>query len=987
MSTGYDSYGMATSTDDAGDTAVTGDETCTRTWYARNTAVGITSLASRTRTVARPCSVAEADLNLPTSSATRGDVLSDTATVYDNTSATTWSANQTPSKGEATWSGRPTGYPALTTNNERLPTGWQTVGRTTYDDSSTDPGLGRPVTVADAEGHTTTTAYTPAEAGPTTEIKVTNPKNQSVTTDLDPERGNTTKTTGVDHKYSESTYDALGRVTATWLPNRKRILHQTANYVYAYHLDAAHPSWVSTETLKADGTTYNTTYSIYDSLLRPLQTQSPTPNGGRLLTDTRYNSKGLVKDSYADIYDPDNTPNGTYQLAGVRRTQADPDHLRRRGPRDHQRPDRPRRSEMVHHHDLHRRFHRGHRLERWLGVTGHHRRPGPHGRSSGEYAGTSPADTQYGSGVGTPYTSTSYTYNLGRAACHRHRPRRCPVDLHLRPVRAANLRHRPGYGHRRQPRHQHHRIHRPGPSLVDQGCGRQSCDLRLRRTRPPDRNLDRARSCRPHLHHRRADTGQPAHLPHLRQRRSRTARYLHALRGRQRDRRERVHNTRSPRTTRSTGRPATQLTLPSNDPLVTSGAVTATLAFSTAYNIDGTQQFVKTPAAGGLPSEQIQTNYDNVGLPTTMAGTSGYVQGTIYSRSASHTTDPGHSTANGIKHVSVTNFYEDGTGRLQESGSPTRHHPTTSRTSTTPTTTPATSPRSPTRSTSAAPARPTTNASPTTDTSASPKPGPPQPTTAPPPRRPPTSAAQAPTGPRTPTPTADCAPPRSTTRAPAAHSTPTATTQGNRTRSPPSWPRQAAPAHPPSTTYDATGNTTTRPQGTAGPTETLGWNPEGSLDSANVSAGSTSSRRTTSTTPTATHSSAKTPPAKPSCTSTESPKSTTTPAPRPPRGTAHLHLRRHLRRPAHQSTRPAHPLLDSRRPARHQLRRHRQHHPGHHQALHHALRRPPRHAIGTWPDDNGFLGKPQDDTTGLTHIGARAYDPTTGRFISVRPPP
>ncbi|MGW6275924.1 RHS repeat domain-containing protein [Kribbella sp. NPDC055071] len=38
-----------------------------------------------------------------------------------------------------------------------------------------------------------------------------------------------------------------------------------------------------------------------------------------------------------------------------------------------------------------------------------------------------------------------------------------------------------------------------------------------------------------------------------------------------------------------------------------------------------------------------------------------------------------------------------------------------------------------------------------------------------------------------------------------------------------------------------------------------------------------------------------------------------------------------------------------------------------------------------WPDDHGFLGKPQDKSTGLTHVGAREYDPTTGRFLSVDP--
>nr|WP_239062259.1 RHS repeat-associated core domain-containing protein [Streptomyces sp. SID13031] len=39
----------------------------------------------------------------------------------------------------------------------------------------------------------------------------------------------------------------------------------------------------------------------------------------------------------------------------------------------------------------------------------------------------------------------------------------------------------------------------------------------------------------------------------------------------------------------------------------------------------------------------------------------------------------------------------------------------------------------------------------------------------------------------------------------------------------------------------------------------------------------------------------------------------------------------------------------------------------------------------SWPDNHGFLGKPEDKTTGLTSIGAREYDPTIGRFISVDP--
>jgi RHS repeat-associated protein len=45
----------------------------------------------------------------------------------------------------------------------------------------------------------------------------------------------------------------------------------------------------------------------------------------------------------------------------------------------------------------------------------------------------------------------------------------------------------------------------------------------------------------------------------------------------------------------------------------------------------------------------------------------------------------------------------------------------------------------------------------------------------------------------------------------------------------------------------------------------------------------------------------------------------------------------------------------------------------------------PRGTTVTWPDTHGYLNAPTDPASGLTHLGARDYQPTLGRFLSVDP--
>ncbi|MFE4175360.1 RHS repeat-associated core domain-containing protein [Streptomyces sp. NPDC056909] len=295
--TTYDDYGMPQTVEDKGDDAVTGDETCARTWYARNPSAGLTSLVSRTRVTAKPCATAESALDLPADSSRPGDVISDSAVTYDTAAA--WTADQTPTQGEPRWTGRASGY-----DNSDQPS-WQKLSTTTFDT------LGRLLLVKDTnDNQTSKNTYTPTAAGPLTATAVADGKNYTTNTLVDFATGAATKVTDPNSKITESTYDSLGRVTQVWLPTRPRLLGAVPNYKYAYHLSRDSASWVSTGTLTPTTASYNTSYTIYDSLLRARQTQSPSPAGGRVVSLTQYDTRGLVSSTLSDIWDKSAPPSG-----------------------------------------------------------------------------------------------------------------------------------------------------------------------------------------------------------------------------------------------------------------------------------------------------------------------------------------------------------------------------------------------------------------------------------------------------------------------------------------------------------------------------------------------------------------------------------------------------------------------------------------------------------------------------------------------------
>ncbi|MFF9062365.1 polymorphic toxin-type HINT domain-containing protein [Streptomyces sp. NPDC014882] len=285
--------GRITQTDDRGDDAVTTDDTCTRTFYPA--AGAIMTLPARVETVAKPCT---------TTPDRAKDVISDVRTAYDGLAH-----DAAPTKGD------PTATAMLKSHDGTTAT--YTESAATYD------GYGRKLTSKDlsatvtvkagvltrtprTDGRTTTTAYTPTTGFPTS-AKVTTPPvtpgdsttSQSTTTANDPARGVPLTQTDTNGKVTQFAYDALGRKAKIWLADRTT--SDVPTYEYTYTVAEGQPVAVGTRTIGNNGTQV-TSYVLYDGLLRPRQSQDPGPDGGRLLADTFYDERGLTAKEFAPYY-------------------------------------------------------------------------------------------------------------------------------------------------------------------------------------------------------------------------------------------------------------------------------------------------------------------------------------------------------------------------------------------------------------------------------------------------------------------------------------------------------------------------------------------------------------------------------------------------------------------------------------------------------------------------------------------------------------
>ncbi|MFE4656516.1 polymorphic toxin-type HINT domain-containing protein [Streptomyces hydrogenans] len=271
----YDSDGRINWTWSKGDTSTTDDDTCVRYEYLNDTEKWFKSQQSRVQTTTGAC-------NAPIIFGP-DNVISDTKVEYD-------------AVGNVVKSSSLSGFSA------NIPQ-YTSQGTATFD------AYGRLTSATDVYGKTTSTAYTPASGAVVTKTVTTNTLGHTATTEIDPGRGLPIAQTDANGRKTVMEYDALGRMKKVWSPDRDP-LTTTPDAEFEYTVGRDAPVVITNKRLLEDGT-YRVSYDFYDGALRLRQTQNPAMNGGRVVTDTFYDSLGRVWKENGGYYNSASGPVAT----------------------------------------------------------------------------------------------------------------------------------------------------------------------------------------------------------------------------------------------------------------------------------------------------------------------------------------------------------------------------------------------------------------------------------------------------------------------------------------------------------------------------------------------------------------------------------------------------------------------------------------------------------------------------------------------------
>ncbi|MFJ7264751.1 RHS repeat-associated core domain-containing protein [Streptomyces globosus] len=283
--------------DDKQDLARPEQRLCTTFDYAAGPGGAATELVSRTLVLSGACG------QTPTAANTVGDTLA----YFDNLPA-----KQTSATGDQTGTAvleryDDAGKPVYRLNSTST---YDAYGRVTSNTNKVRKDAAHP------DGAVTTTEYKPATGAVPTEVTHTNPLGWKSTTTLDPGRSLPLKTTDENNRVAERAYDSFGRVTSIWQPGQERAngALPVRKYTYAMNGTAAPSSVLSQALMK--NKTYTSSYTIYDGLGRIRQTQANPVSGtaGRLITDALFDSHGRQVKTSAAYYNDEARPSGALFL-------------------------------------------------------------------------------------------------------------------------------------------------------------------------------------------------------------------------------------------------------------------------------------------------------------------------------------------------------------------------------------------------------------------------------------------------------------------------------------------------------------------------------------------------------------------------------------------------------------------------------------------------------------------------------------------------
>ncbi|MFD5798576.1 polymorphic toxin-type HINT domain-containing protein [Streptomyces diastatochromogenes] len=297
---GKSTTGMAVQADDRGETADSDNVAkCTYTRYLTGSPDTLV-LPAETITTAQDCSSAGATPS--------GTLIADTRTSYDtNGFAYDGDGQQNPALpklGDVTLVQKASSASGATATAfvDQTATRYDSYGRATK--ATRTPNSTSPDGKSLAQ--TVLTSYTPSSGAlPTSNTTITqvtpgvdcsavtasSKDCQLTTATLDPARALPTAKTDAAGLLTSLTYDALGRLTAVWLPNEVKANSAPANMTYTYSLSQSAPSVVASNTLLDNGS-YQTSETLYDAMLRPLQVQATGENSSTEVSDTQYDSHG-----------------------------------------------------------------------------------------------------------------------------------------------------------------------------------------------------------------------------------------------------------------------------------------------------------------------------------------------------------------------------------------------------------------------------------------------------------------------------------------------------------------------------------------------------------------------------------------------------------------------------------------------------------------------------------------------------------------------